>query len=355
MQRALLSLGAIILALLILEIFVRLPGVEGRLIAPLLYLQAADLPVHRVSGDAFLHYELAPGSRLEARTPNGTPYAVNIDSFGARCPTHPRIKGPNVFRVLCVGGSTMYGAGINDDQTLPAALERRLNHDSMAGNQMRFEAWNFGTSAYTLGQAAHLARMKLAELDPDLILVQHHNIGRRPFLATPDLAIDDHPPELQRPGADFFLEQFPAPSDVPIDVHRMALELSALYRSLTALQAWWVGADGWVCDRCDEISASEARNLSSLAESRGVAVLYVTIPADGSVRPPDIFPELPAERFIRLFQPGREPQFYEVHPPPDVLDEYAAIIVETLRERKLLTSQARGDGHFSAAGNALTG
>jgi hypothetical protein len=337
----LLSIAATIIGVFLLELILRVPGVERRVIAPSLYLQGADLPVHRVSSDPFLHYEMAPQVRYTARTPDGAPYTVNTDSFGARCPTHAMVKSADTFRILCVGGSTMYGAGVNDDQTIAAALERRLNHDATAGGRGRFEVWNFGTSGYTLGQAAHLALMKLSALDPDLILVQLHNIGRRPFLATSDSSLADHPPGLEDLNADFFMEQFPVPSVVPVDWHLQALSLSAVYRSLVALRARWIGiGDNSQCDRCDQISASAARSLSTVSEGRGVPVVYVAIPADRNA-PPHPFLELGADRFISLYKPDRESQFYEVHPPPSILDEYAAILTDELGKRGLLIAHPR--------------
>lgn len=333
-----LALAASAVGVLFLELALRLCGIDSRLVAGAPFLQAADLPVHRVSSDPFLHYELAPGARSENSGPRGI-YVVSIDSFGARQPTHPGVKPPGTFRVLCFGGSTMYGAGVDDSQTIPAALEARLNRESSADGQgaRRFEVWNFATPAYTLGQAAHLAERKLHDLDPDLIVVQHHNTGRRPFLGTADSRVADHPQELEHPDVDFFLEQFPIPDGVPIALHRDGLAFSALYRSLIAVHTHLFETRGyWPCDRCDRISAAKARALSRESEALGVPVVYVAIPADPGARPADIFPELKAERFIHLYRPGRESAFYEVHPPPAVLDEYAGLLANALRERGLL-------------------
>lgn len=341
-----LSLCGTALGILLLEVAVRLSGTEGRLAASVLYLQGADLAVHRVSDDPFLHYELAPGTHLVGKdlreSPyRESPYTVNIDSFGARRPTHAPDKLPGTFRVLCFGGSTMYGAAVDDEQTIPARLETHLNGGSHVGDSLptRFEVWNFGTSAYTLGQAAHLAKRKLLELDPDLIVVQHHNRGRRAFLAAPGGRVADHPEELQHPGVDFLLEHFSVPSGIPIRVQE-ALTYSALYRSLTALAQRLPGRNTWSCDRCDEMSTGKARELSRESEPRGIPVVYVAIPADsGRFTPADIFPELAPGRFIDLFRPGRELQFYDVHPPASVLDEYAALLAAALRERGLLSSR----------------
>jgi hypothetical protein len=335
----LLSLGGAAAGVLLLEVVVRLAGIEGMMIRRSVFLQQADINVHRVSSDPFLHYELAPQAHMDATAPGNRPYTVNIDPLGARHPAHPRAKSPGTFRILCFGGSTMYGAAVNDEQTIPALLEKRLNRDSRVqdGELRRFEVWNFGTSAYTLGQATHLAKIKLSELAPDLILVQHHNIGRRPFLATRDSRVADEPAELQHPGVEFFLEQFPVPDAMPIGWHQDALRYSALYRSLTALSPYLFKLQNWPCDACNEISAAEARALSLDSEARGIPVVYVMIPADQGVAvPAHIFPELPPARFIELYRPGREAQFYDVHPPASVLDEYAALVAATLRERGLL-------------------
>jgi hypothetical protein len=339
-----LSLGVGVVAVGCLEAAVGLAGIDRRLVARSLFLQAADLPVHRVSDDPFLHYDLAPGSRFENAGPHGVLYSVNVDEFGARQPTHSRVKSPGTFRILCFGGSTMYGAGIDDGQTIPARLEAHLNRDPGAADPppVRFEAWNFGTSAYTLGQATHLAEKKLSELDPDVILVQHHNVGRRPFLGTPDMRVAGQPPELDHPDVDFFLEQFPVPSMVPMAWHGYAVAHSALYRSLIALSPHLAGmTPDWECDRCNQISAAKARALSREAEARGVPVVYVAIPADRGVPPRAIFRELSATRLIDLYQPGREADFYEVHPPPAILDEYAQVLAKELRQRGLLSARDR--------------
>ncbi len=335
---------------LLLEAVVRLSGIDRPLIARALYLQVTDVPVHRISADPFLHYELAPNARSD-----GGQHTVTIDAFGARHPTHPKDKPHGVVRILCFGGSTMYGAGVDDGQTIPAALEARLNAAARDAAAPRgFEAWNFGTSAYTLGQAAHLARTKLDELDPDLILVQHHNVGRRPYLGTREWRLVAEPPELAHPDVDFLLEQLPAPRWIAIDLQRDALSHSAAYRALLAAITPLVETRGdWHCDRCDAISAGEARALSREGEGRGVPVVFIAIPADHGVTPDAIFPELPADRFVDLHRPGRKPNFYEVHPPPAMLDEYARILADALRERGLLGARdATGRGSAPTSSRA---
>jgi hypothetical protein len=46
---------------------------------------------------------------------------------------------------------------------------------------------------------------------------------------------------------------------------------------------------------------------------------------------------LPAGQFVDLNRPGREPDFYEVHPPAEILDEYAGLLVDELLAGGLLS------------------
>jgi hypothetical protein len=354
-RTTLLFVTASVLGLMFLEAAARLSRLDHRLAARAMYLLVTDPPVHRISNDPFLHFELAPGARFEKQGQHGFAYIVHIDAFGAREPSHPRIKPPGTFRILCFGGSTMYGYNVNDDQTIAARLEVRLDHRSRPDNRtpVAVEVWNFGTSAYTLGQAAHLAKRKLFELDPDLIVVQHHNIGRRPFLAentrpgdgvSQNAAVSDHPEELENLDCGFFEEQFPIPHVLPNAWHCAGVTGSALYRSLIALSAHFFleSPDHPRCDRCNEISRAEASALSREAEARGIPVVYVAIPVDeGRLRPSNIFPDLREDRFIDLYRPNEEPAFYDAHPPPAILDEFARVLADELGQRGLLLPRSR--------------
>jgi len=341
MKRTLLVVLSTLLTLAFVEGVFRVADIDARLLRRGLYFQNADLEVHQCSTDPFLHYELKPASRLQGAGRDGGHTAVNIDTTGARFPAHAVQKDTGTFRILCFGGSTMYGAGVSDEETIPAALEARLNGMARAvpDEPRRYEVWNFGTSGYTLGQAAHLARSKLAKLAPDLIVVQLHNVGRRPYLSP---AACDHIeiPRLQDGGAPFFDEQFPAPELIGADLHQTLLRHSAIYRSLIP-QTISV-ADGSPCEYCNRLSESEARRLVEEANARGIPVVFVAIPADSRTTAASVFRGLPASRFIHLYRPGREADFYEIHPPARILDEFAGMLVDELRSRGLLARTSGG-------------
>ncbi|MFN8643460.1 MAG: hypothetical protein U0802_18025 [Candidatus Binatia bacterium] len=326
--------GALVLA----EGGARMLRLDQRLLTHWLFFQGADVEVHRRSADARLRYELAPGTSCECSI-GGPTYHVTIDEHGARHPTHPLAKGPGVYRILCVGGSTMYGSAVDDEQTIPAALERHLNADAPPGR--RYEAWNLGTPAYMLRQAAHLAETRLDTLRPDLVLVQLHNSGRRAYLIPPSYDALDYPWADILADPDLFTEQLAAPPWLRSVSDHWLLGRSALSRAALFFLPGF--GPNQHCDWCDRRDQEAARSLTQAAAARGIPVVFVAIPANrttvagdpdpGRVPPgPDsVYPGLAADRFIDLFEPGRERAFYQVHPPPATLDELAALTIAALR------------------------
>jgi hypothetical protein len=309
------------------------------LAASLFYVMGDEVSEYRASRDPFLHYELNPGARVTHQESERA-YTVTIDEFGARLPTHRAAKAPGTFRILFFGGSTLFGAGVNDSETIPAVMERKLNEVGNGPTGGRVEVWNFGTSAYNLAQATHLARTQLV-LAPDLILVQVHNAFPRPFFRT---AADD-PAQLMRAmeRVDPYLdeEQFPGPAWVSPRFHRLAIRYSAVYRTGMGLFRQIDRSQPGFSAR---LAQDEARSLVRDAAARNVPVTFVAIPADRGRfgRDVSVYPGLPEGQFIDLYRADREPDFYEVHPPPTVLDEYAALLVDELRARRQLPRDGCG-------------
>jgi hypothetical protein len=328
-------LVSLLVSLALVEPAIRLLGIDDRLVSSALQFTAANTRIHHASRDPFLHYELKPGASAHWENCHD-PYSITIDDFGARKPTHTAAKGRGVFRVLAFGGSTMHGACVNDNETIPAVMEARLNAAPRPAGAPRFEIWNFGTSGYILAQAARLAREKLQALQPDLIIVQLHNLSPRCFILSEEAA-GVAPAGLsavvrEEPG--FANEQFATPF-VPAEFHEFAFDRSALYRSLAA----WAKRRGFLgpeCPACLELDAEEAEALSREAASRGIPVVYLVIPGDHGRGYWNRFLSRPNERLIDLYRPGRDPDFYEVHPRAPQLAEMAVAVIEELRARRLL-------------------
>jgi hypothetical protein len=333
-----------VVALVLLDLGVRAIGVERRIVDGALYYQASDLPIHRDSDDRFLHYELRPSSEL----PLGQqyPYRVHINRLGQRGPERDERRVPGVMRVLAFGGSTLYGFHLDDDATLPARLEASL--DALARGARRHEVWNYGTCAYTLAQAAHLAERELATRDPDLVLVQLYNTGRRPFLLREGGGTVDFRPYLD--DADAVRENFPAPRLVPWPIHLGLMRVSAAWRVAAGLarrrarssNGGAVAMDGSSIEG-DAVSLRAARSLVDAARARGVPVVFVSIPANraNAMAPVNQLLHDPAFDVIDLHQEGREPSFYDAHPPAPTMGEWADTIAAELARRGLLHVRER--------------
>lgn len=320
------------------EVVVRVTGMDARAIARGLYLQMADVEAHRVSADPVLHYELMPGG-LGAQNHL---FPAHIDRHGARGREHPEPKGEGTVRILVFGGSTVYGARVQDDETIPALLERVLNERATSsGDATVYEAWNFGTSAYVTSQMARLARLKLDLHAPDLMVVVMTNMGRRAFLGTEPL--EETALAWLEADPDFVPENLPPPEGMGLGEHRALLRRWALYRYATAWRAPGRHVRGSLHAATLDRACSCA--LVREAESRGVPVLFVAAPQPhevGRFRVGDVFDGFPEARFLDLHVHGREPDYYDLHPPLAILEEHARSIADALGERGLLRPGGRG-------------
>jgi len=245
-------------------------------------------------------------------------------SNGAARPGEP--PGEDALRVLCVGGSTTFGLGVADEETLPAALERDLEgrlSAAIAPAPRRVQVWNYGVSAYTAGQAARTARARLDALRPHIVVVQFRNWGRRPFLSTQwEHQALAHLVTLD-PG--LLPENFP-PLHAALDgVHGLLSQAAAGYRALFALAR--AQEPDLAAHRGDEASGREVAALDAAADARGIAVLYVGLPADRGWVPPAFPAETIAGRWFDLYRvppsPDEAPTWSLVHPPGAQLAAFA--------------------------------
>ena len=330
------------------EAGVRVLALDMRLVSRnLAYLQQ-DLPVLRQSEDRLLHYELRPGSALVmGPQPGGPPqasYAVHVDRYGARGVEHPEPKRAGVFRILALGGSTTYGYEVNDDETIPAALERTLN---ARGASPTFEVWNYGLLAYQLSQAAHRASLEVGRRRADLVLVQTYNRGRRFFRWNERQHLCGLRPYFEEDWT--IRENLFAPFDTSAELHLALARHLAVYRTAAALLAPTEvnGRDA----EANRLSESKARELVDVARAAGAEVVFYSLPAgeypqaspdDISARapvPPDpdtVYRGLDRRRFISFARPGREVDYYRVHPPPRILAEWARTLADELDRRGFL-------------------
>ena len=92
-------------------------------------------------------------------------------------------KPPDVFRIVIMGDSTVYGLGVRTDETLSAQLEQILRDEYGYAN---VEVINAGVSGYNSWNSVVNLAFRIPELEPDLVIVYHTipDIGAR--VVTPE-------------------------------------------------------------------------------------------------------------------------------------------------------------------------
>ena len=162
--------------------FSRLALVAAALLVPFLVLLADVL----ISGDAkwidgpatetFDMYLVTHDGRDIGGAPHGIPMALSPMMLYENMPDRKTgryrsnnfgLRGPDIKaqghrpRVVLVGGSAAFGLFLKEEQTLAAALQRRLQG---------IEVLNAGVVGYLSGQQLALALFRLLDLEPDVIL-----------------------------------------------------------------------------------------------------------------------------------------------------------------------------------------
>jgi len=109
-------------------------------------------------------YRASPG-KIE-RYYNGT-FAV-FNSMGYRGPLVSIEKPPGTYRIVLLGGSTTFGYGVNDDETIDAHMRRRLRNRFRGGC---FEVVNLALGGYDSYQDYERMRVDGTRLRPDLVVI----------------------------------------------------------------------------------------------------------------------------------------------------------------------------------------
>jgi lysophospholipase L1-like esterase len=107
----------------------------------------------------------APGQRVVERPRPELQYQVSINSLGYRGPEIDVEKRNGRIRVMCIGDSFTYGSYVDDDQTLPAHLERALR-----GARYPVDVINAGVGGTTIVDQVYVLR-KSARIDVDIVLL----------------------------------------------------------------------------------------------------------------------------------------------------------------------------------------
>ena len=111
----------------------------------------------------------APFEPTQENIPNQHNEYVNINSFGFRGAEISKEKPENVYRIIMLGGSTLFGYGATSDETtIPGFLQQKFE---TTNSDFKVEVINAGSSgAYSKTETLYV-KHKLLDFDPDLIIV----------------------------------------------------------------------------------------------------------------------------------------------------------------------------------------
>jgi GDSL-like Lipase/Acylhydrolase family len=120
--------------------------------------------------------EYVPGSRFKAvyaNNPRGyfdsdNSVSFEMNSLGLRGPEISHDKPLGTFRILVLGDSFTFGAGVRDEDTFVRRLEKSLNEHTTSKN---FEVLNAGVEGYNTRDEVIYLENQWLELDPDLVLI----------------------------------------------------------------------------------------------------------------------------------------------------------------------------------------
>jgi lysophospholipase L1-like esterase len=132
---------------------VAIGGVEAFLQGLVWLFQISDRARYRECGDCPWVYEPVPGRK-------------DINSLGLRGPEVSAKASGDVFRILLLGDSVAHGFGVADADTFARKLERSL------ARKRPVEVLNAAVDGYSPFNQARLFEQRLAELRPNLVLVQ---------------------------------------------------------------------------------------------------------------------------------------------------------------------------------------
>ena len=108
-------------------------------------------------GNPYLLWEMVPGTRTEMGA------TVTVNSLGFRGEEVTVNKPTGIRRVVVLGDSTVYGHGVEDDETFSAQLSERLGPS--------VQVLNLGTPGYSTAQSINLMTMRGWRLQPDAVIV----------------------------------------------------------------------------------------------------------------------------------------------------------------------------------------
>ena len=92
---------------------------------------------------------------------------ISINSEGFRGVEFSLTKPSDTYRIVMVGGSTTFGSGVFDNETIPFQLEQKLRNEN---TEFNVEVINAGIGGAWSKTESNLIKNKIIDYDPDLLI-----------------------------------------------------------------------------------------------------------------------------------------------------------------------------------------
>jgi hypothetical protein len=348
-------------ALLASELILRAFDVDLHLLRKTLYYQCTMPPLHRTSSDAQRLFELVPNSFMRGIPPEpnfkdpkyaNKTYDVNINALGFRGKNFAPAKKAGVFRIMIFGGSNTFGMNVNDEDTYPAQMQKIFD-EKYPG---KVEVWNAGMCAYVMSQDVAYAESVIKQYDPDLVILQDTNQGRRAFLRK--MTIEELE-GLFRKNNELFIENIPPLweqrflprqrmhnflASTGIKIHRSLVVASALYRTFcvglyTCMGAFSNDSVGSITEKFGHFWGFDAWSISNREldlfterhKDKKIVSFFLTESTCKASRDNVVRKDNMAD-FV-LNTEDKPPEYRELHPPSYVYAWYARELCDFLVQK----------------------
>jgi hypothetical protein len=131
------------------------------------HLSTPPIQDNRFLSDPLLRFRNRPSYAYDSVSRRGEVLHYTNNALGFRGPDISRLKPSGTQRVIVVGGSTVYGALVDDPHTFSIQLELMLRE--RVGPDV--EVINAGVPGYEALREAVFTRAELLDLDPDILIV----------------------------------------------------------------------------------------------------------------------------------------------------------------------------------------
>jgi len=131
-----------------------------------LFIPGREITTTRLP-DEYVHHKYAPSKTLRAYDPADFDVRIRINNKGFRGRDLSDDKPPGTYRIVMLGDSFTFGAGVGDDQTFSRVLEDILN----AASPGKYEVVNCGVESYSPVLEYIQLRRNIDELKPDMVIM----------------------------------------------------------------------------------------------------------------------------------------------------------------------------------------